>query len=316
MGWEAHAECGAVAHFRFEGERAAVLFDDDGARQGEALAGTFADFFGGEKRIEDLSANPFRDSGAAILHGDDDAVAVLASTDDDEAFFTGNFHDVSNGVGRVDEQVQEDLIEIAEMTGDGRQDTEIGFDFGYIFGFVARNDQSAFDGFVEVGGDFIGAAIHVGELFHGADDGGDAVYAVHHLLEGFGNFCFQEGPFDFGADRVEGLQQFGRHGALAGLVGDFFVLGDHGEAVAKGILDEASVVSDKLDGGINFVGDSGGEAADRLELLRVTELDFHLALFRDVREIDDRAADLRAFEHGDGGVAHGHVRAVHATEII
>src|SRR5271156_2516924 len=316
MGWEAHAKCGASAHFRFEGERATVFFHDDGARQGEALAGTFADFLGGEKRVEYFAANSFGNPRAAIPHGDDDRVAILAGFDDDQALFTGKFHDVSNGVGRVDEQVQEDLIEIAEMTGDGRQDTEIGFDFGYIFGFVARNDQSAFDGFVEVGGDFIGAALHVGELFHGADDGGDAVYAVHHLLEGFGNFCFQEGPFDFGADRVEGLQQFGRHGALAGLVGDFFVLGDHGEAVAKGILDEAGVVSDELDRGIDFVGDSGSEAAYRFEFLRVAELDFHLALFRDVREIDDCATDLRAFEHGDGGVAHGHVRAVHAAEII
>src|SRR5271155_3774679 len=316
MGWEAHAKCGASAHFRFEGERATVFFHDDGARQGEALAGTFADFLGGEKRVEYFAANSFGDSRAAIPHGDDDRVAILAGLDHDQALFTGNFHDVSNGVGRVDEQVQEDLIEIAEMTGDGRQDAEIGFDFGYIFGFVARNDQGAFDGFVEVGGDFIGAAIHVGELFHGADDGGDAIYAVHHLLEGFGNFRLEKGPLDFGADRVEGLEQLGRHGALAGLLRDFFVLGDHSEAVVEGILDEASVVSDKLDGGINFVGDSGGEAADRLELLRVTELDFHLALFRDVREIDDRAADLRAFEHGDGGVAHGHVRAVHATEII
>ena len=103
MSWKTHAKSGALAHFRFESESAAVLFDDDGAGEGEALAGTFADFLGGEKRIEDFAAHAFGNSGAAILHGDDDAIAILASLDGNEAFFTGNFHDVSNGVGRVDE---------------------------------------------------------------------------------------------------------------------------------------------------------------------------------------------------------------------
>src|SRR5580658_214046 len=316
MGWEAHAKYGALAHFRFEGERAAVFFDDDGAGQGEALAGTFADFFRGEKRVEYFPANAFGDSGATILHGDDDGVAVFASSNDDEAFFTGNFHDVSNGVGRVDEQVQKDLIEISEMTRDRRQHAEIGFDFGYIFGFVPRDDQGAFDGFVEVGGDFIGAVIDVRKLFHGADDGGDAIHAVHHLLESFGNFCFEECPLYFGADRIEGLEEFGRDGAVAGPLRDFFVLGDHGETVAKGVLNEAGVVSDELNWGVDFVGDSGGQAADRFEFLRVTEFDFHLTLFGDVREVDDRAADLRAFEHRDGGIADREMRAVNAAEII
>src|ERR1700740_2625445 len=108
MGWEAHTKRGAASHFRIEGERAAVFFDDDGAREGEALAGTFADFLGGEKWVEYFAANAFGDSGAAILYGDDDRVTILSGLDDDEALFAGNFHDVSNGVGRVDEQVQED----------------------------------------------------------------------------------------------------------------------------------------------------------------------------------------------------------------
>ena len=184
------------------------------------------------------------------------------------------------------------MIEIAEVTGDRRQGAEIGCDFGDVFGFVARNDKGAFDGFVEVGGDFIGAAIHVREFLHGADDGGDAVHAVEHLLEGFGDFSFQERPFDFGADGVEGAEKFGRHGAAAGLFADFFILGDHGQAVAEGILHEAGVIADELDGRIDFVGDARGETADGFEFLGVTEFDFHLALFGDVREVDDGAADV------------------------
>jgi hypothetical protein len=91
---------------------------------------------------------------------------------------------------------------------------------------------------------------------------------------------------------------------------------DDGDAVAKGILDEAGVVADELYGGVDFVSDSGSQAADCFEFLRVTEFDFHLTLFGDVREVDDRAADVRACEHGDGGIADGEMRAVNAAEII
>ena len=57
---QAHQEGGAFAHFRLEGERAAVIVHDNGARQRQSLAGAAADFFCREKRIEQFVADVFR----------------------------------------------------------------------------------------------------------------------------------------------------------------------------------------------------------------------------------------------------------------
>src|SRR5580704_3730069 len=54
-------ERGALAAFSLEVQRASMLVDDDAVCNGEALAGSFSDFFGREERVEDLVARGFRD---------------------------------------------------------------------------------------------------------------------------------------------------------------------------------------------------------------------------------------------------------------
>ena len=49
---------------------------------------------------------------------------------------------------------------------------------------------------------------------------------------------------------------------------------EEGLQIAEGILEEAGVVADELDGGIDFVGDAGCQAAHGFQLLRVAQFHF------------------------------------------
>src|SRR6185437_12702116 len=60
----------SAAHFRLKPDFAAVFLHDYVMSQGQALSGTLADIFGGEKRVEDSCPDTLRDSCSRIAHGD------------------------------------------------------------------------------------------------------------------------------------------------------------------------------------------------------------------------------------------------------
>ena len=60
-------------------ECAAVFLDDDGAGDGEPLAGSAADLLRREERIEDPLADRGRDAGSRVAEADFDPVAVDAA---------------------------------------------------------------------------------------------------------------------------------------------------------------------------------------------------------------------------------------------
>src|SRR5580658_9184513 len=60
-------EGGPAPFLGFIGERAAVFFDDDRAREGQPLAGALADTLGGEERLKNMFAGCRRDAGSGIL---------------------------------------------------------------------------------------------------------------------------------------------------------------------------------------------------------------------------------------------------------
>lgn len=186
-----------------------MFIDDNRACQSQTLPRTFSHFLGREKRIEYLGANALGNSGAGVCNRNDDAIAILPSAHSDAAFFAGLFDDVTDRVRGVDEQVEKHLVQVAQMAVDGRQSAQFGSHIGDVLDLIARNDQSAFDGFIQVGRSFFGAAIHVRELFHGANNGGDTIDTVQHLFEGLGNFRAEEVPLDVLADGVHLLQHAG-----------------------------------------------------------------------------------------------------------
>ena len=49
--------------------------------------------------------------------------------------------------------------------------------------------------------------------------------------------------------------------------------------VAEGVLEESGVVADVLGGGVDFVGDAGGQLADRLHPLGLGQFHAHPLLF-------------------------------------
>src|SRR2546425_2507012 len=90
-------------------------------------------------------------------------------------------------MGSVDENVEDHLIEFAWHTGHERQIRgKISYHLGHVLPLIARHSDSALDGLVEIDTDlFLGA--RMGELFHGADDGGDTFDALKRLLDSRGD---------------------------------------------------------------------------------------------------------------------------------
>src|SRR5271165_7241474 len=64
-----HAETGAAANFAVDLHAAAVR-GDDVVRDGQSQPGSFADVFGGKKRIEELIAIFGGNAGTVVLHFD------------------------------------------------------------------------------------------------------------------------------------------------------------------------------------------------------------------------------------------------------
>ena len=83
-----------------------MFFDDNRSRQSQSLSRALPYFLGGEKRIKNIGANAFGNSGAGVGDRDDDAIAVLPSTDGDAAFFASIFDYVADGVGGIDEKLK------------------------------------------------------------------------------------------------------------------------------------------------------------------------------------------------------------------
>src|SRR5271165_384027 len=117
-------EGGALAVLGFEVNRAAMLVDDAGVGDGQSLAGALAHLFRCEKRIENAAAGLFRDAGAGVLDSDFGEVGEIPGANRDLAFpFAAISHHVGDGMGGIDQKIQDDLVELpreARNRGQGR----------------------------------------------------------------------------------------------------------------------------------------------------------------------------------------------------
>ena len=278
------------------------------------LPGSLPHTLGGEEWIEDFFLDFPGNAAAGIGDGDFDAILVHAGADGDFALSAPGFDDVVNGVSGVDEQVQKYLIEITEVAEDRRKFAELRFDVGDVLEFVASDDESAFESAIQIARCFLVGAIHVGEFLHSADDGGNAAESLQHLVHGTRNFLLQVIPVCLFAHRGKFLEKPWRN--FAGGRGriEFLVFVDELKFVVKGILQEAGVVPNKLDGRINFVGDARGQTANGFELLAVAQ--FHILAFTvgDVLERDHGAENSAVAAHLPGAVLNRKAGAIFAPE--
>src|SRR5690242_10935236 len=108
----------AMAKGGVEGEAATVTGDDDAASNRQSLTGPAADTLGAEERIEDPVANALRDPDAGVGNRNQDMVAVASATHGDDAFAIGSRDGISDGVRGVDQDVQDDLVDLAGVAAD------------------------------------------------------------------------------------------------------------------------------------------------------------------------------------------------------
>src|SRR5208283_1835682 len=94
-------------------DRAAMLLNDT-VRDGKTEAGAFVRTLGGEEGIVDAAEMLGRDAVAGIRYVDLDGAAFPPRA---------NFQSASarHGVAGVEEEIQEDLLELARVAVDGRQ---------------------------------------------------------------------------------------------------------------------------------------------------------------------------------------------------
>src|SRR5271166_4800554 len=246
---EINGEDGAAAGLALNEDVAAALLDDavDG---GKSEAGTFAFFLGGEERLEDASLGFTVHALAGVTDGNHDVGAVL-----DESIFrtvglvegnaggaNADFTAVGHGVFGVDDEIHDDLLELAGV------------------------GASATDGRSKIGGEFdIFADERAQQALHIGYDGVDVDdFEFEKLLAAEGEKLTGEGG-----------------GAIGGLLNGFG-LGMQSIFGSELIEENFSVAADDHEQIVEVVSDASGETADGFHFLRLTELIFEDATLGDV----------------------------------
>src|SRR5579871_5564511 len=122
-----------MSYFRFQRDLASMLLDNQGMRQREALPGALTHGLGRKEGIENFRLNRFGNAATGVTDADLRVVSLLPRADVDGAFVAGIADDVADGVGGVDDQIQNDLVELA---GDARYRRDFGIQIGSYIGNV------------------------------------------------------------------------------------------------------------------------------------------------------------------------------------
>src|SRR5271155_1191640 len=101
----------------------------------QTLTGASTDFLGGEERIIEFGNVVFGYSTTVIADADHRRVAPPPRAAVGFAGFD-IFAGIVNGVSRVHDEIEEYLVELADVANHGRQRLEAGIDLRHIFVFV------------------------------------------------------------------------------------------------------------------------------------------------------------------------------------
>ena len=123
------------------------------------------------------------------------------------------------------------------------------------------------------------------EALHRFDDAGHAVDALDRALDGARHALAQVVDISLGEQRIEALagQRAVAHGAAAV---------DNLVQRLERLMDEMQVVADELHRRVDLVGDAGGKLAERLQLLRLAQIHFQLALLAQIDGDDENRQRL------------------------
>jgi hypothetical protein len=165
---------------------AATAVSDDPVANAEPEASTTADVLGGKEGVENTVQDFGGYSGAVVAEVEPTDRVCLRGPGPDEGGFSGGVFPGADGIGRVLEQVDEDLNQAVAVRADGDAVGDVGFEADFVAHFGGEEAGGGGDG----GGDLdviLGGA-GVGEGAEVADDGDDAVEAVADILDRFLEF--------------------------------------------------------------------------------------------------------------------------------
>ena len=147
----------------------------------------------------------------------------------------------------VDQQVQDDLVELARQAGDRRQGgIEIGFHVGHVFDLIIGDGEGRGDRVVDIdGGHFLG--VGVGKLPNRAHDLADPFDPFERLIDGSGHFLAQEFQVRGLGGRSDLRHLVAQHACRLGGLGQYSVLSQDPAQSGHGLAQESQVLADILD---------------------------------------------------------------------
>ena len=138
-----------------------------------------------------LPADLLGDPGARIRDLERDALSERPRPDRDRAPVLRSADLLLDRVRRVHDQVQEDLVDVAEVALHSRDLPEVLLHVGDVADLVVRDGQRGANGLVEVGGrEFGGSGVR--EPLHGADDVRDALDTINGSVDRAGYFLLEQ----------------------------------------------------------------------------------------------------------------------------
>jgi len=174
-----------------------VVLVDDGVTDGEPESGAFADFLGGEERVEDFGEVLGLDAQAGVVDFNDRPERLGVSAD-------LNLAALGDGLGGIDEQVHEHLLEFLGIAFDQGQVAVVLGDVGLVLEFVPDDFERALETVVEVGHAGV-AGFGVGEVAQVFDDMGDALGALDGFVDHVVEVLEELGEVDLALDPRDGL---------------------------------------------------------------------------------------------------------------
>src|ERR1700679_33327 len=118
-----HRELRPHAHLAAHADIAAMLVYDDGVADGESLPRASPNFFGGKEGVIKLGEVFLGDTATVVAYADHGLIALRGGADQDFAA-VDILSRVLDGMGRVDDEVQEYLVQLTHIANHLRQLTE------------------------------------------------------------------------------------------------------------------------------------------------------------------------------------------------
>src|SRR5450755_3670535 len=171
--------------------------DDHRVGQAQALAGAFTDVFGGEEGVEHAAAGLVVHAWSVIGDGDEQVLGVSPGGDRDgaQSALVAAVAVFADGLGGVDDHVEDDLFEFAlEAGGVPGVGGQVEVKVGDVLPFVPADLNGGFDRAVDV--DVGAAAAGMGVVLHRPDDLGGPGKALAAFGEGSGDLHGQEAQVD------------------------------------------------------------------------------------------------------------------------